>query len=80
MEVCWGSHMTDEFSMKITLTVVIEGKKRKKKVAVLTKEDIMSMKSGEMKLTERMVLSLVMVQYDPLGLISPLLVEAKILL
>ena len=48
----------DKFNMKITLTVVVEGKKRKKKVSVLTEEDIMSLKIGHMKLNKRMVLSL----------------------
>ena len=70
----------DQFAMKIVLTVVTEGKKRKKKIAYLTEQDIKAMRCGTMKLTKRMVLSMVMTQYDPLGLQVPLMVKAKILL
>ena len=70
----------DEFVMKIVPTVVIEGKKRKKKIAVLTWLDVDAMQKGQMKLTKRMVLSMVMAQYDPLGLVAPFLIRAKILL
>ena len=70
----------DVFIMKIVPTVVIEGKKRKKKIAVFTKSDVDNIQKGVMKLTKRMVLSMVMAQYDPLGLVTPLMVRAKILL
>merc|ERR1711867_336914 len=36
--------------------------------------------TGTQQLTRRKVLSLVMTQYDPLGLLSPLMVQAKLLL
>merc|ERR1711867_372604 len=40
----------------------------------------MGVEVGEQVLTRRRVLSLVMSQYDPLGLLSPLMVQAKLLL
>ena len=70
----------DKLAFHINPTMVVKGKKRKKTTITLTAANVDLVRSGEMKLSRRMVLSFVMAQYDPLGLISPLLVHAKILL
>ena len=58
----------DKLSFQVVPTMVIQGKKRKRVTTTLTDSDVALLKNGERKLTRRMVLSLVMAQYDPLGL------------
>ena len=53
---------------------------KKKVTIILAKADVGKLRSGDMKLTRRTVLSFVMAQYGPRGLISPFLVHAKSLL
>ena len=63
--------MSDKLEFVVTLTMVTQGKKRKKKTITFEKQDIQQLLGQERVLTKRMALSLVMGQYDPLGLICP---------
>ena len=47
---------------------------------ILNEDDIQALKTGNLFLSRRQVLSMVMGVYDPLGLISPALVKGKLLL
>ena len=70
----------DFLEFKIVPTMIIQGKKRKKRTVTLSREDVKKLGQHDRTLTKRMVLSFVMGQYDPLGLICPIMVRAKILL
>ena len=46
----------------------------------INEEMLTKMKTGEMHVSRRFLLSIVMAYYDPLGLIGPLLLKAKVML
>ena len=71
---------SDQLEFQVTLTMVVQGKKRKKRTVTFTRQDIQKLRTQDRTLTKRMVLSMVMGQYDPLGLICALMIRAKILL
>ena len=67
---------TDKFVFVFVVNLSITRRKGQKVDRDLTVEDIPRL--VEMKLTRRMLLSFVMSQYDPMGLVCPLLVILKI--
>ena len=69
----------DQLEFQITLTMLIQRKRRKKRTVTFTRQDIQQLMKKNRNLTKRMVLSMVMEQYEPLGLICLLMVRAKIL-
>ena len=70
----------DEFRMKLQPSITINRKRGAKIVTMMGMKDIMDIKQGNKSLSKRAVLSFLMGNFDPLGLLTPLIVRGKILL
>ena len=70
----------DKFEMKLHPSITISRKRGSKAVTILEGKDIEAFRQGQSPLTKRTVLSFLMGNFDPLGLLTPLLVRGKILL
>ena len=68
----------DKFIFRILVKLSDAKRKTDQEVKIWTQEDIPKLLS--LPLTKRMLLGFVMSQYDPMGLICPLLVKLKIML
>ena len=66
--------------MKLQPSITINRKRGTKVVTMLGEKDIEAIKRGEKSLSKRAVLSFLMGNFDPLGLLTPLIVRGKILL
>ena len=71
---------SDVFMMRLQPSITINRKRGTKVVTILQQSDINRIRSGEAELTKRAVLSFLMGNFDPLGLLTPLIVRGKILL
>ena len=70
----------DEFNMKLQPCITVSRKRGAKVVTMLQEKDIVALEKGLESLTKRTVLSFLMGNFDPLGLLTPLIVRGKILL
>ena len=74
--------MGDTISFKFNCEIksLFQPKGTKKKMEKLGDKELQEIQQGTRVLTRRQVLSFIMGQYDPLGLVSPLLIPGKLLL
>ena len=70
----------DMFEMKLQPSITVNRKRGTKVVAVLGEREVEEVKDGAKVLSKRAVLSFLMGNFDPLGLLTPLVVRGKILL
>ena len=70
----------DKFYVKLEPCITVDRKRGTKVVTRLQIEDLGKIRKGEARLTKRAVLSFLMGNFDPLGLLTPLIVKGKILL
>ena len=74
------SPLLDQFEMKLQPSITINRKRGTKVVTVLGEQEVKDLKNGEKVLSKRAVISFLMGNFDPLGLLTPLVVRGKILL